>query len=444
MSMNRYLITLLILLLPGCSSKYEQLYNQKLAFYSYVAGNVHANNLSEEYNSKLYATPASCQKVITTLIALKGLGPEYKYATEAYIINRNGKIRDLIIKFSGDPTLTSDKLVNLLQPLKNAKITGHVMLDSSFFKTSPYSHNLMLDDIGTDYATPVSAINIDKNLISVKISPKKPGELAAVLADSGYDIKSDVITNNQKTAVKLTLFDGVIHVRGNINSADLLLELKISPANHDQYILNKVRSVLSALNIKGRVKIIKNKEFNDKLDECVNRIESSSLKEIIKPALKISDNLVFDSLYLTFIHSYCDEDIKDWEQGSNIIKKLISKHFGIDTDGALFVDGSGLSRYNRAQPITLLLLLKKGFDIPEFIDALATPGEENSTLKNRTKLSNTIKAKTGNMSGISCLCGYNFAKNNPKAFVFMSSGFAPPSKEMFEVMDNFISKNLEE
>lgn len=443
MIVNRYLITLLMLLLAGCTSKYEKLYNQKPAFYSYVASNVHGNNISEEYNSKVYATPASCQKVITTLIALKALGPEYKYVTEVSVTNKNGKIHDLIIKFSGDPTLTSDKLANLLQPLKNTKITGHVILDSSFFKTSPYSHNLMLDDIGTDYATPISAINIDNNFISVKISPKKPDELAEILADSGYKIKSDVITNNEKTAVKLTWFDGVIHAKGNINSADYLVELKISPANHDEYILNKVRSVLSVLNIKGRVKIIKNKELNDKLDEYVNRIESISLKEIIKPALKISDNLVFDSIYLSVINSYSDEEIKDWEQGSNIMKKLINKHFEIDTDGALFVDGSGLSRYNRVQPITLVLLLKKGFDVLEFVDALATPGEENSTLKNRTTLSNTIKAKTGNMSGISCLCGYGFATKNPKAFVFMSSSFTTPSKELFEVMDNFVSKNLE-
>ncbi|MDX1917107.1 MAG: D-alanyl-D-alanine carboxypeptidase/D-alanyl-D-alanine-endopeptidase [Rickettsiaceae bacterium] len=439
--MNRYLITLLILLLAGCTSKYEKLYNQKPAFYAYVAGNVNSNNLSEAHNAKVYATPASCQKVITTLIALKALGPEYKYITEASVINKNGKIHDLIIKFSGDPTLTSDKLFNLLQSLKNIKISGDIILDSSFFKTSPYSHNLMLDDIGTAYATPVSAINIDKNLISVKISPKKPGELAVILADSGYKIKSDVITNNEKTAVKLTWVDGSIHVKGNINSADPLLELKISPVNHDEYIMNKLRFILSALNIKGRVKILKNKDLNYKLYEYINRIESAPIEEIIKPALKISDNLIFDSIYLTLIHAYSDAEIKDWEQGSDIMKNLINKYFAIDTDSALFVDGSGLSRYNRVQPEILLSLLKKGFDMPEFVDALAIPGEGNSTLKNRITLPNTIKAKTGNMSGISCLCGYSFRKNNTKAFVFMSSSFAPPSKELFEVMDNFVRKN---
>ena len=441
--MNKYLITLLILLLSGCAAKYQNLYNQKPAFYSYVAGNLHNNNLSEEYNSKIYATPASCQKVITTLIALKALGQEYKYVTEASVINKNGSIHDLIIKFSGDPTLTSDKLANLLQPLKNAKINGHIMLDSSIFKTSPYSHNLMLVDIGTNYAAPVSAINIDKNFISVTISPKKPGQLAAILTDSGYKIKSDVITNNEKTAVTLTWLDGMINAKGNINSADPVLMRRISPINHNEFILNKVRSVLAALNIKGRVKIIKNKELSKKRAKCVGRVESAPLKEIVKPALKISDNLVFDSLYLTVIHADSDEEIKDWQQGSSIVKKLINKYFGIDTNGAIFVDGSGLSRYNRVQPITLFSLLKKGFYVHEFIDALAIPGEENSTLKNRLKLPNIIKAKTGYMSGISCLCGYSFARNNPKAFVFMSNSFAPPSKELFEVMDNFLSKNLQ-
>jgi hypothetical protein len=47
--MNRYLIALLILVLSGCASKYEKLYNQKPAFYSYIAGNVddRKNKLSD-------------------------------------------------------------------------------------------------------------------------------------------------------------------------------------------------------------------------------------------------------------------------------------------------------------------------------------------------------------------------------------------------------------
>jgi hypothetical protein len=52
-------------------------------------------------------------------------------------------------------------------------------------------------------------------------------------------------------------------------------------------------------------------------------------------------------------------------------------------------------------------------------------------------------AKTGSMSGINCLCGYNDG-TNPKAFVFMANSFAPPVKELWDVMDHFITSNLEE
>ena len=443
MKMRLYLIFVIIFLLTGCASKYQHLYNEKSGFYSYISSNVHDDRIIDEYFSEVYVAPASCQKVITSLVALKTLGPKYQYETTLFAIMKNNQINNLVIKFSGDPTLTSAQLTALLKPLQGRKINGYIFLDASLFKTTPYSHNLMIDDIGTDYATPVSAINIDKNLVTLKIFPKKMGELAAIKSDVRYKIKSDVITNDEKTSVKLTWVDGIIHAKGNINSMDALLELKISPRNHDEYVLRKVKLILSSLDITGKIKVIKNKEFSYRQSKSINKIKSSSLAETIKFALKISDNLVFDSIYLSIVNSYADEEIKDWEQGSNIIQNLIKKHFGIDTGSALFVDGSGLSRYNRIQPKTLLFLLKTGFDIPEFVDALAMPGEEDSTLKNRTQLASKIKAKTGNMSGISCLCGYNLAMHNPKAFVFMANSFAPPSKDLFELMDNFVSRNLE-
>ena len=442
MKIKIYFTLAVILLLSGCASKYDKLYNAKPGYYSYVAGPLHSNNINEEHASKVYATPASCQKIVTSLIALKTLGPKFKYQTELFVIKKDGKIYDVIIKFSGDPTLTSEQLTSLLQSLQNSTISGHIFLDASIYKTSSYSHNLIIDDIGTDYTAPVSAINIDKNLIAIRIIAGKIGKSAIIQADPGYSVNSKVITNDQKSSVKLSWVDGLIHATGNINETDPVLELKISPQDHDKYVLHKINGVLSRLNIKGKIKIIRDKSLISPKATSKNKIESLPLEEIIKPALKNSDNLVYDSIYLSVINSNTEEEIYKWEQGSDIVKKLINTHFGIDAGSALFVDGSGLSRYNRIQPIVLFSLLKKGFEIPEFLNALARPGEENSTLKNRTQLSSNIIAKTGNMSGISCLCGYSFASYYPKAFVFMGSSFSPPSKELFEVMDSFINKNL--
>ncbi|HJD60064.1 MAG TPA: D-alanyl-D-alanine carboxypeptidase/D-alanyl-D-alanine-endopeptidase [Rickettsia endosymbiont of Omalisus fontisbellaquei] len=445
MNLKLYFVIILSILITGCTSPhYKELYKKKAGFYSYIIGNVQNDYIYKEYASEIYATPASCQKIVTSLVAFKTLSPEYKYKTEL-LINKKGKlIQDVVIKFSGDPTLTSQQLINILQPFRNLKINGYIILDSSIFKVSPYSPNLMIDDIGRSYSPPVSSINIDQNLISIKVTPNKLNKFAKIFADLDYDIRSNVTTNDQASSIKL-LWDGeVINVTGNINIKDAPIELKLAPRNHDEYTVKKIKAILKILNIQGKIQIVKLSYQINNGFKLMGQIESLPLKEIMKPAMKSSDNLVLDSVYLTVINYSSNQEITDWAEGSNIIKQLIKQHFGIDAKDSLFVDGSGLSRYNRVQPIILFALLKKGYTIPEFVTALPKAGEENSTLKNRSKLSNDIIAKTGGMSGISCLCGYNLKQpHHKKAFVFMANSFAPPNKDLLDVIDDFISRQTD-
>jgi len=85
--------------------------------------------------------------------------------------------------------------------------------------------------------------------------------------------------------------------------------------------------------------------------------------------------------------------------------------------------------------------LKRGHSMKEFVNALPAPREANSTLEKRDILSKSIRAKTGNMSGISCLCGYNMGAH-PKVFVIMANSFSAPQQEIISVMDRFISYHL--
>ncbi|MCC8461865.1 MAG: D-alanyl-D-alanine carboxypeptidase/D-alanyl-D-alanine-endopeptidase [Rickettsia endosymbiont of Ecitomorpha arachnoides] len=408
MNLKLYFVIILSILVIGCASPhYKELYKKKPGFYSYVIGEIQNDYIYKEYASEVYATPASCQKIVTSLVAFKTLGPEYKYKTELLIKKKGKLIQDAVIKFSGDPTLTSQQLINILQPLHNSKVTGSIVLDNSVFKVSPYSPNLMIDDIGRNYSPPVSSINIDKNLVSIKVTPNKINKFAKISADLDYDIRSNVTTNDQPSSIKL-LWDGeVINATGNINIKDAPIELKLAPRNHDEYVVKKIKTILKILIVHRAYQI--NNGF-----KLAGQIESLPLKEIIKPAMKSSDNLVLDSIYLTVINYSSTQEITDWAEGSDIIKQLIKQHFGIDAKDSLFVDGSGLSRYNRVQPIILFALLKKGYAIPEFISALPKTGEEDLTLKNHCKLSNNIIAKTGGMSGVSCLCGYNLKQPHHK------------------------------
>jgi D-alanyl-D-alanine carboxypeptidase/D-alanyl-D-alanine-endopeptidase (penicillin-binding protein 4) len=430
-----------ILLLVSCSAhQSDLLYKQKPAFYSYIIGDVKSDHVDKEHAADVYATPASCQKVVTALIALNVLGPDYQYETKLYATKKGGIVRNVVISFSGDPHLTSEDLFNLLSPLKGSKIHGDIVLDVSVFKTPAHAPNIMVDDIGTFYAQPVFGANIDKNQIKVRIAPSSVDKPACIENDSGYQIENNVKTTGDKSSVILLWDNGHIKAKGNINPNEVVLEIKISPYKIEPYVLYKVKNILKTLGIQNDLKIIDDEHKLPTNLTLLNAIKSKKLKETLAPNMKASDNLVFDSMYLKIANSF--GPITDWRQGNNIMKELVKKYFNIDIAKATIIDGSGLSRYNSIQPRHLFELLKQGSKMEDFVASLAKPAEAKSTLGKRDNLPSDIVAKTGYMSGISCLCGYKIVSNKSTAFVIMANSFAPPKNEIFDVIDKFIRNNI--
>ena len=424
------------LFLNGCTSAYQKLTNQKPAFYSYIVGDVESENASQEHNADVYITPASCQKIVTALLAYKALGGDYVYETKLAIT----KSGDAVVTFSGDPTLSSEDLLEMLDTLPRDHFSGKIIVDASAFQTTPYSRNIIIDDMATSYARPVAAVNIDGNLIAVTVTPGMFTQPATIENDGGYQIDNQVVTG-EKSAIKLSWNKERIKIYGTIAIIDKPLKLKMSPENLDGYILNKFKNILKRAKLLANVEIVKEPRLGD--TQVVATHQSESLSTIIPPALKISDNFVIDALYLKIITKESATPILKWEEGDAVFKALIKTHFNVDMDKALFVDGSGLSRYNRIQPRQLFKLLQKAYAVKEFVVALACAGEENTTLKNRTTLPIGIRAKTGTMSGINCLCGYNVGGSVPQAFVIGAHNFALPLSDIYPILDSFIADCFE-
>lgn len=442
--MNRSFITLAIcfftglLSLTSCSNyRYQaSLYKKKPAFYSYIIGNINNDHIDLENYSDAYVTPASCQKTITALLALKSLGHDYKYHTKLLVQKNERGFGDVVIKFSGDPTLTSEKLKELLLPIKMKKINGNIILDASAFKTASLSDYISMYDLGKSFSTPVSAVNLDKNLIRITISPTKKLSLASIKQDGEAKIENFVIFNEEKTNITSSYKNGKFILRGNINIHDKNFELKISPVDLEPYIIAKIRNILKDLGINKKVFFVNDASKLPKNLHEYAEISSDNLADIIKPANKISDNLTFDALYLTMVHKAKPEGVDDWSDGYFTIKDLIKTHLNIDLGGAVLVDGSGLSRYNRIQPRKLYEILKQGYSDRAFIESLAAPGEAKTTLDSRKNLPDSVRAKTGHLAMHNCLCGFDIKRE--KAFVFIASSYAPPVKEMNDVIDNFL------
>ena len=110
---------------------------------------------SLEKNKTLYSirsdrlfTPASNIKLLTTALALKRLGPDYRFKTVLYgtIPVRARVLKgNLFIKGFGDPNLVSEQMWLLVNELKNlplSKVNGDIVADNSFFDNAWSWHTI--------------------------------------------------------------------------------------------------------------------------------------------------------------------------------------------------------------------------------------------------------------------------------------------------------------
>jgi D-alanyl-D-alanine carboxypeptidase/D-alanyl-D-alanine-endopeptidase (penicillin-binding protein 4) len=429
---------------------HQKLYDKKPAFYAYILGDVAGKRVDCHHAAQTYVTPASCQKIITALLAFRILGPQYRYKTQLFVSKKGGHINSARICFSGDPLLTSVQLETLLKPLEKKHIQGGIVLDCSGFQTPEYSNDWMIGDMGSNHSCPVSAANIDHNWIKVRIKRHANTTRCMVTNTEEIPIVATINVHKNPTTIKLWWNNHHLCASGYLNDSEPEKIYTRSPKTLTPYLLNKVQKVITKLGITGQIQLINRLNHQDckKREALLSVVYSKKLVEVLGPAFKTSDNLVFDALYLTILHNSSPHAIVDWGCGDPIIKALLKKYFDLDMKGALFVDGSGLSRYNRIQPAQLWQVLKAGYGMPAFMHAFAHPGEKNSTLAKRTILPKGVRAKTGHLLGISTLCGYAWdgtkgPRSLPKAFVFVAQGYNGNRKEVQPIIDSFLKDQLE-
>jgi serine-type D-Ala-D-Ala carboxypeptidase/endopeptidase (penicillin-binding protein 4) len=129
--------------------------------------------------------------------------------------------------------------------------------------------------------------------------------------------------------------------------------------------------------------------------------------------------------------------------GVQAIKTEIAS-LGVNPDTYLQVDGSGLSRSNRAEPITFVNLLKGMSGTPGnkiFYDSLSIAGM-NGTLSHRMTdpfLEGKVHAKTGTLKGVKTLSGYLDNPNYGKiVFSIMVNQSGLSGRVMTDAIDEMV------
>jgi len=385
--------------------------------------------------------PASTLKVLTALAAKLELGDNFRFKTQA---EQSGN--DLIIRFSGDPTLTSSHLYTLLQQAKDKgikTIKGNIWLDNSQFTGYDKAIGWPWDITGVCYSAPASAMNIDGNCIESSIYTKDNGQTRVYVPEQ-YPVYAftNAITiskqqyDNMHCDLELTATpENHYQLSGCLVKRKEPLPLKFAVQNTELYTQRIVYKMLNQLGIelKGQVKIGK----RDK-GKLISLHQSEPLPKLLDTMLKRSDNLIADTLTKT-IGQHFYQQPGSFSNGTEAIKQIIFAQTGVSLEEDQFVDGSGLSRNNRIRVSSMMSVLNYilSNDRKLGLIALLPSSGESGTLQYRRSMRDDavrgkMKAKSGSVYGTYNMVGYGLnAQGKPNSIFiqFVTDYFPPKDKD---------------
>lgn len=408
----------------------------------FIAKNINQNQIIADYNGSTFMLPASTQKVFTAVAAKLALGDQFQFETA---LLSNGKIQNgnldghLIVRFTGDPDLTSGQLYSLLAELKKQginKINGDLVLDTSVFSSHDRGLGWIWNDLTMCFNSPPSAANIDNNCFYAELDANQnPGETVKINVPAQFPIQvfGQVYVADSNEAPYCQL-DVVVHdnnryqVKGCLARQSKPFGLSFAVQDTDAYAAAIIQRQLRQLGIEfnGKVMLPQKPQQGQLLAKHL----SKPLPDLLKKMMKKSDNQIADSLFRAVAFNYYKRPAS-FQLGTLAIKSILQKQ-GIRFGNSILADGSGLSRHNLVAPKTMLSVLEyisKNEDKLHLIETFPIAGVDG-TISGRgglisPPLVKNVIAKTGSLKGVYNLAGFmTNARGEKVAFVQFINGYS--------------------
>ncbi|MGD8232433.1 serine-type D-Ala-D-Ala carboxypeptidase [Vibrio sp. TRT 1302] len=382
--------------------------------------------------------PASTLKIVTALATKLELGDQFRYHTA---IEQAGK--DVVIRFSGDPTFTTDNLKQLLSQARSKgikRIEGDLWLDNSAFTGYERAVGWPWDILGVCYSAPASAISLDGNCVQASIYTQQDGKTRVYVPEH----QPIYVTTQAKTVSKaeqesaqcdlelLSSPDNHYQLQGCLQSRSQPLPLKFAVQDPALYTQRILHTLLSQLNIEliGNIKV----GAPQRQGQTLAIHQSAPLPELLETMLKQSDNLIADNLTKTLGSKFFVQS-GSFGNGTEAIKQILFAKTGIDLQQTPMADGSGLSRNNRFTSQNMAAVLRyiwKHDDQLGLIDLMPKAGT-NGTLKYRRSMrqepiKGELIAKSGSLYGSYNMAGYGLDNNGKPSTLFVQfvADYHPP------------------
>jgi len=405
--------------------------------------------------------PASTMKLITSAVALRTLGPSYRFTTE---VGYDGDLGDdgvlkgnLYVRGQGDPTMVLEKLWKLVQEVRLEgvrEIRGNVVFDDTWFDSNrgiPGWDKKADIANGPAYFPSLGALSLNFNTVALFVGPGSeiggPARVVLETPSNVVEVDNQVVTTGKGGRRWLKLeraADGLVtrfRLSGSIPQGSTVKRYYRTVADPTAYFTGAFAALCEqhALRVKGH--FVRGETPADA--ELLLRFQSPALSTILQTVDKNSNNFMAEQV-LKAVGAEVEGAPGTTEKGAAVVTKYLEE-LGIPSEQFKIVNGSGLSRRTVLRPTALTAVLH---DLhhdsqvgPEFHAALAIGGRDG-TLRNRfleEEYVGRLRGKTGSLSGVHCLAGYvQAADEEVYAFAFLVNEIKGPLSKARRLHDDFV------
>ena len=369
-----------------------------------------------EYKSDHYFTPASNVKVLTlfaSLQILKDSIPAIRYREHS---------DSLIFWGLGDPSFLNKECYNnlrLFNFLKTAK--APLYFSQANFYTTVFGRGWAWDDYNDYYSTERSPFPIYGNTFSVY---PLPDQFLVVPKYFERHYSGGGETDDKPKVVRDIAGNRFFYHEGrNRKYKDFTVPFHAEA----QFIAELLQDTLHR-----KVTLIKKP-----VDRNYKILFSTPVDSLYKVMMIESDNHIAEQLLLN-----CAAVISDSLKPEPAIRYIQDKYFSAFKDKVIWVDGSGLSRYNLLTPRFMVALWKEIYRmVPrERLFSLLATGGKGTLKKWYASEEPYVFGKTGTLSNNHCLSGFLVTKKKKTLiFSFMNANYVSTTDEVRTKMQRILN-----
>jgi D-alanyl-D-alanine carboxypeptidase/D-alanyl-D-alanine-endopeptidase (penicillin-binding protein 4) len=370
--------------------------------------------------------PASTMKLVTTYAGLSILGPDYRWRTSAYAdgaVDADGVLHgNLYIQGTGDPKLVPQELIDLVEKIHKAGITGidgALVLDKRFFDPSTRDLPPFDDDATAPYNVGPDPLLYAFKSLSFTLTPSPDGTveidvlpaLAQLQVDNRLHATRGACTGGvsattptvapEASGTIAASFAGDYPVRCGTRTVNVaVLDHSAFFAGGFLALWQQGGGTFSGTTREGPVPAAA---------RLVATHHGPVLSDIVRDINKFSNNVMARNLFLT-VGAVRDEPPATPDKSAHAIRAFLHRS-ALPMPELTLENGSGLSRDEHITALSLADLLQAANASPVaqvFVDSLPVVGVDG-TMRNRLTtqpVEGNAHIKTGTLRDVRAIAGY--------------------------------------